>query len=508
MLYIHIFMNKKIVVLVSLIVAISMVGSFGIVTSEEQPMSEETIQGEIEWNGFQYDENGVEDVHIQLIPEDPDMDKTILHTTPIENSDGNGEWEKEVPEGNYTIFAFYWGEKDIDWSTDDWEDYDYEHASTIYPETVEVTEGTNNAGSVELKNVKILEDNIDVVDGSGDESEDYGVDIDNIQLESYLNSGMLSVQLYDQEKLNNNWRIWTSQDVDVANLSDTGVDEETEFEISFKLLNYDPDIMTGLSTNANWEVNEDVGVEDIDEELDDDVEDNDITEITIESGTVNYQSIFSYTDDSGTSNQLPIGPMFGEDIDIDELNNIDWPEDSDDQSDYSNENIVSFQMLESDKAYGYGEEFENISVVTNAQAYSIPTVDENGSLNMWVGAPSLTEDGEEHEGFYSAQIPDEKLEDWDIDPDNADEELNVTFDNEHKEFTVEDTDDGILIDVVNMSYSSGEMSIEPSDKDTDEETPAGKSESSNIGIYVFGVGLVSILLGGFVLSRDSTERWV
>ncbi|MFT4880708.1 MAG: PGF-CTERM protein [Natronomonas sp.] len=110
-----------------------------------------------------------------------------------------------------------------------------------------------------------------------------------------------------------------------------------------------------------------------------------------------------------------------------------------------------------------------MSVTTNAQRFSTPSV-VNQSLRVWVAAPTKTVAGNDHNGFYQAEIPDSQLSEWGVDDPKS--ELSALYKGDATNFTVTETDSGARIRLDNISYSAGfaEVKANPSESTSDTTT--------------------------------------
>jgi len=97
-----------------------------------------------------------------------------------------------------------------------------------------------------------------------------------------------------------------------------------------------------------------------------------------------------------------------------------------------------------------------MTITTNAQTFSRPEMT-NGTLDIYVGAPHTTTNGNQHDGFYRAFIPNAQLDRWNIsDPET---ELAAKYQGDAASFEVNDTPAGGAWINLDVHYSDGYVEV-------------------------------------------------
>ncbi|WP_276272113.1 carboxypeptidase regulatory-like domain-containing protein [Haloarcula litorea] len=311
-----------------------------------------------------------------------------------------GSYSKTVPPGDYTVSVFARGKS----------------APTA---AVNATAGETNTSDFTLEKASIEASNVTITSGPGDGS--------NLGLRTDLQSGLVQLQLVDESS-------YSGQGVGKPdNLTSLGVTRQTEFRITLTVKNFDPNSLIWGLRNASWETSPNASVADG-------------TDITITGSTVDLQAVSS----------KGVGPLL-----FQSPSTISWPNGRNAAADMGFTRTVYFGLFDLSTVPGPAQNNLNgISTTTNAQRFAPPTYD-NGSLQVWMAAPSKNETGGKHTGFYQATIPDSQLNEWGV--DDPETELDVSFKDQPRTFTVTETADGARILIENISYSAGYAAISPNE---------------------------------------------
>ena len=329
-------------------------------------------------------------------------------------TDTSGEYTIEVPDGEYSLEAYDDGEMG---SSDD-------------PISIEV--GDTETVDLEMVDPQVVHTDLEQADGQT------SPEMGNIDLETFVMGGFMQVQLIDT----------ADTPGEPSDLEDRGVEDETRFEITLSVEDFAPNSLL-------W------GAKDLEWSTETNATDSNVTDVTIETNPVNLQAI-----DPGS---MPIGL-------VDDYSDIDWPSGANDQATEGYNQSVFFGLFDlSNVPGGFADELNGMTVTTNAQVFSRPQMTDSG-LEVYVGAPHLTEQGNQHDGFYDAFIPDAQLDDWGVDDPEAD--LNALWQGESSDFTVDDSpSDGVWIEL-DITYSAGTLTISPDDEsDGPTDSPTGPQPS-------------------------------
>lgn len=244
-----------------------------------------------------------------------------------------------------------------------------------------------------------------------------------IDVNTQVMGGMIAVQLVDDTPNG------MPQD-----LSDSNVDRSTVFEINLTVEDYDPNTLLWGVRDVNWSSRPNGTIAGA-------------TDVTIRTKAVNLQGI----DKDPSGSRLPVGP-------VRDYEGVSWPTGSDDKADRGWNNTVYFGVFDmSNVPSEVAGDAENMTIATNAQAFSRPQLTDAG-LKVYVAGPHLTTYDAEHDGFYDAFIPNAQLDSWGVDDPSAD--LNALYKGDSSNFQVEETEDGAWIRL-DISYSDGTVEIEP-----------------------------------------------
>ena len=184
----------------------------------------------------------------------------------------------------------------------------------------------------------------------------------------------------------------------------------------------------------------------------------------------------------------------------------DWPEGNDDQADFSFDAMLTFNVLNMDFPEDDFEAddhpMEGVVIGTDAQIFSMPQYitgegDEPDALEITIGGPHLTVDGDENDGTYQAFLPNGLLDEWDV--DSADE-INAAYKGEQTDFDATEFDDGILIEM-DVSYSVGTVGISPEEPASTGYTPTpdgpgdDPTPTPGDGDSIPGPGILGVVIG-------------
>lgn len=338
-------------------------------------------------------------------------------------TDRNGDYQIDAAEGSYQVIV-------------------YANGQAGAGQSVDLAAGTTESDvDFELKKTEILYSSVDVVeDGTNTVSEG------NIGFSADLQNGIMISQVTDT---NNN------QPMMPHDLEYLGVNEETEFEIQITATNYTP-------SSLMW------GASDVDWATTDNATNDDAIDITVTTKPVNLQG------NDSDPQKLPIGPLMTR-----SPSEVQWPSKADDDATIGWNQTVYFGLFDLATAPpDVRENLDGMTVTTNAQTFAPPRV-EDDALKVWVAAPNRTVDGDLHEGFYEAHIPDAQLDSWGV--DEPEDDLDALYRGDSTDFTVEETDGGAWIKIDNIGYSAGTIEVAPDESDTSESPPKVGSVSANTG---------------------------
>ncbi len=354
-----------------------------------------------------------------------------VQADPVDTS--TGYYNITVPPGTYTVSILAEGE-------------------TAPSKQATVTGGGVNQTNFELRNATIVHQSVEITDGPGIES--------NIELRSRLSAGFLQLQVVDQ-----NDSIPQGSLGAPSELKTVGANESTKFRMNITVTNFSANSLLWGLDNARWNTSENASVKNG-------------TDITITGSPTTMQVNFNVRKNSNL--KQTIGPVTQQDP-----SNIQWPTGRNDRATAGRNQTVFLGLFDlSSVPPDLRNSLRGMSVTTNAQVFSIPSV-ENDTLQVWVGAPTATVDGVDHNGFYQAEIPQSQLDEWGVSDPQSD--LNALYKGDSANFTVTDTAEGARIRIDNISYSAGfvevqavpEASTGGSSSDSDSESTQAKKKSSS-----------------------------
>jgi len=224
---------------------------------------------------------------------------------------------------------------------------------------------------------------------------------------------------YDRGHLNIEFRI-NDRRASSYDLGELGADKSTRFKTNLTVRDFDPDMVIATGQGIEWNATS--------------ISENK-TNITLYVNPVDQ----SYLQDA---------PSLGEWGDTQRTANITF------------ENMVQFRVYgdspDSSQNFGWGN---GLAISTNAQRYSAPRFyqTENGSrFEVKLAAAHFREDGSLNTGHYTAQIPDEMLNEWGVDSPS---ELEAAYTGANDTtIDITETSDGIEA-TIDLHYSSGTVSV-------------------------------------------------
>lgn len=305
------------------------------------------------------------------------------------------------------------------------------------PQTASPAAGASASADFTLEKTEVKHSSVTVLDPAG-------VDTGKIGLSARVQAGMMLVQLVNRSSASP-----TGMPNDLEGL---GVDGDTTFEINLTVTNYEPNTLLWGARDVTWSVTDNASV-------------TDGKDITVTTDAVDLQGINGH----GTT----IGPLMTK-----RPSDVQWPSGRDDRADLGWNRTVYFGLFDQATAPpSLRDSYGGLTVTTNAQTFAPPRL-ANDSLRVWVAGPHRTVDGNTHDGFYEATIPDSQLTEWDIDPANAKEELRVKYRGTERNFQVTDLADGVRIRL-DISYSAGPVDLSPV---PDTDTSDGSTQTSSSGL--------------------------
>ncbi|MDR9381452.1 MAG: carboxypeptidase regulatory-like domain-containing protein, partial [Natronomonas sp.] len=263
-----------------------------------------------------------------------------------------------------------------------------------------------------------------------------------------VTDGLLQIQIANASDPNRN----TSVVQDPSELEAFDVTDDTVFEIRVTVTNYTPHTLFWALRDAEFSAQRNAT-------------NPAATDITITGSPVSLATT--------SSQKKRVGPLVSEDP-----STVSWPSGASDTADTRYNQTVYFSIYDlSTRPDSLRERLTGLVLSTNAQRISLPAVS-NDRLRTWIAGPRYaTADGTVYEGFYQAQIPQSQLEAWGV-ADHPEHKLFGEYKSSDRELTVESTDDGISVDVSNISYSASYVDIKAdADAPVPGEPQGGDEES-------------------------------
>jgi len=348
--------------------------------------------------------------------------RTLFSTT-----NSTGGYNITAPAGDYTVTVF-------------------SRSGTASSKQATVSEGSGVQADFTLEKVKVLHSSAEVVSGSN------GVDTGNVGAQAFVDpEGLLRATVVNESNPGGGGP---------GDLETLGADENTEFRINITVTNYSSRALLWGIDEAQWSTSEN--------------ESNpNATDITVRGKPVNLQATFAAAA-GGEGNAY--GAVFSD--------NPQWASGRQDRADAGVNQTIFFSISQlSSVADADRNRLEGLNVLTNAQKFTIPTV-VNNSLRLWIAGPSDTIRGQDHTGFYEAEIPQAQLDDWGVTDPKSD--LNALYKGDQANFTVTDTDKGARIRLTNISYSAGFAEVEATSSPP--KSPPSGGPSPNTGSDGAGAG--------------------
>ncbi len=337
------------------------------------------------------------------------------YSSPVDNTTGN--YNITAPPGDYTVSVFAKNEN-------------------ADSRSVTTTTGNVTTADFQTRKTEILHRSVEVTSGNV-------ADADDLEVRAAVRNGLLQAQVVNGSSYKGPPGNAPGKPDD---LEPVGVDDDTEFEITVTVTNF-------TASSLLW------GLDDADWETSDNATAGNATDITLTGSPVNLQANI-------TAN--PVGPLLTKDP-----ANVRWTTGQNDRaSDGFNQTVYVGVFDLSTAPAEVRSNLNGISVTTNAQRFSTPRL-VDGSLRVWVAAPSTTVEGQTHTGFYQATIPDAQLEEWGV--DDPESELLTRYKGTDVAATVTETSDGARIRIDGIGYSAGFVEVEP---DTDD---SGSSDDGDDG---------------------------
>jgi protocatechuate 3,4-dioxygenase beta subunit len=339
--------------------------------------------------------------------------------------DKSGGYNITAPPGDYTVSVFAKG-------------------SNADSRSVTTTAGNSTTVDFETKRTKILHRSVDVTSGSV-------ADADDLEVRAAVRAGLLQVQLVNESSYGDD----PSEPSGTVpgkpdDLEPVGVDDGTEFEITVTVTNFTASSLLWGLDDADWETSDNATAG------------PNATDVTLRGSPVTLQANI-------TANG--VGPLLTEDP-----ADVQWTTGQTDRAtDGFNQTVYVGVFDLSTAPAEVRSNLDGISVTTNAQRFSTPRL-VDGSLRVWVAAPSTTVEGQTHTGFYQATIPDAQLDEWGV--DDPESELLTRYKGADVDATVTETTDGARIRIDGIGYSAGFVEVEP---DTDDGGDSDSSDSSDDG---------------------------
>jgi predicted flap endonuclease-1-like 5' DNA nuclease len=240
-----------------------------------------------------------------------------------------------------------------------------------------------------------------------------------------IKDGLLQVQIANESDPGRNTSVVDTP----SELEGFGVTENTVFEITVTVENYTPHTLFWALRDAEFDT-KDLG--------------NSTTKITIRGSPVELATT--------SAQQKRVGPMVDEDP-----AEVLWSSSTEDTAEATYNQTVIFSVYDlSTEPEVVQNRLTGMILTTNAQQISLPEVRDD-RLRTWIAAPRFEQDGSKYEGFYQAKIPQGQLDEWGV--NSAEHQLFAEYKSTDRELTVESVDDGISVDVSNISYSASYVDI-------------------------------------------------
>lgn len=356
-----------------------------------------------------------------------DGNQIVFDTTNVSTQADTGTYNITAPPGNYTVSVFTKGK-------------------STTSKQVTVTGGSGSTADFTLRTTSVKHASVEVIEGSG-------VDTANLGISASVRAGMLQVKVTNQSSSGGGAG-------PPDELEGLGVTRDTKLRMNVTVTNFTANSLMWGVGDARWSTADNASI-------------TNGTDITVTGTPVQLQVMFG---GKGGGAETGVGPLMFKDP-----SQVSWPTGRKDQATAGRNVTVYFGVFDLGNVPGsVRNNLKGMSVTTNAQRFSTPSV-VNQSLRVWVAAPTKTVAGNDHNGFYQAEIPDSQLSEWGV--DDPESELNALYKGDATNFTVTETDSGARIRLDNISYSAGFAEIEanPSDSTSSTTTTTATTPERTVG---------------------------
>lgn len=292
------------------------------------------------------------------------------------------------------------------------------------------TDSAQNDVNISLEKAEITNENVSIIEGSGNAS-------------NFTVASKLQPPVFMGIGLNN-----TNDPGIPSNLSKSNsITAGTKFEINLTVKGLNPESLLWGGNNVTWDTEPN--------------EAGDGTNVTIQATPVHLAGV-DPANITGTNIKYgPLPPTV-------DTSQITFPEGTNGTAKPQSNWDKTVFMMALDTAMMPSEfqnEFKDVTVTTNAQLFSTPTIN-NNRFETYVAGPGKRPDGTNHSGFYHTFIPDRLLNTWDV--DDPESELNTLVGgNSRDNVDIEVTDNGpngvsgAWVRFNDIGYSDKNIGIEP-----------------------------------------------
>lgn len=182
----------------------------------------------------------------------------------------------------------------------------------------------------------------------------------------------------------------------------------------------------------------------------------------IGTGDVQSHGWEQHTADGTTDIVIYVSPKSAQYITDTEPTFESWPEGKADQADIAFEHMITLALADESVIGTGADEFAGLSIQTDAQVFTYPMYyrpdpTEPGTLEVEVGGPHYTVDGNANEGYYEAYLPAWLLESWDVHDPEA--ELVASYRGDSADLTVTELESGGATITLDLEYSVGSVEV-------------------------------------------------
>jgi PGF-CTERM protein len=346
-----------------------------------------------------------------------------------------GSFSTTIPPGEYNVMIY------------SQQGYILEGGLSLDTSTDDTTERTLNVVKPTVES-----STVSVVQGAEE------VDESSLSVDASVRNGFMMVRLLKDQGTPTPGPTTQSNPGMPADLTSLGVDRDTVFEIEMTLRDYDPNSLLWGARDVSWSTSQN---------------DDGTVDVTVQTKAVHLAGI--------TGHGLKVGPLMGTNPD-----KITWPTGSKDRADLGWKHTVYFGLYDlSNVPSETREQLDGMTVTTNAQTFMLPRVNDD-SMEIWVGGPHKDKSGNDHDGFYEAKIPDSQLSDWGVSTTDPASELQASYKGSDQSPTITDVADGVKVEMP-ISYSSGSVSVSPSDgSPTNDPSSGGSGGGGAAGRHLSG----------------------